>query len=62
MGSNGRSDSVTVLSGSPTIQEGGRPWMFVDARDVAEAKILLHTVLHAHRGAGTKLFFLVGYE
>jgi nucleoside-diphosphate-sugar epimerase len=32
---------ATVLSGSPTIQEGGRPWMLVDARDVAEAEILL---------------------
>ena len=32
---------ATVLSGKPTVQEGGRPWMLVDARDVAMAEILL---------------------
>jgi nucleoside-diphosphate-sugar epimerase len=32
---------ASVLSGEPTVQEGGRPWMLVDARDVAMAEILL---------------------
>lgn len=32
---------ATVLSGKPTVHEGGRPWLLVDARDVAMAEILL---------------------
>ena len=32
---------ATVLGGQPTIHEGGRPWMLVDARDVAMAEILM---------------------
>ena len=32
---------ATVLSGEPTFHEGGRPWMLVDARDVAMAEILM---------------------
>ena len=32
---------AAVLRGEPTVQEGGRPWMLIDTRDVALAEILL---------------------
>ena len=32
---------ASVLSGKPCVHEGGRPWMLVDARDVAMAEILM---------------------